>query len=93
MVHQTRTIKCLPASELHKMDLILAGHTHGGQIFPFTLLVRWHEKFLKGLYQITARTQLYVHSGTGFWGPPIRFLAPNEITHFTLSNTPQPKES
>lgn len=65
-------------------DLMLSGHTHGGQIFPFTLLVRMSFKYITGLYHLNNNTDLYVSNGAGTWGPPIRFLAPPEITIFTL---------
>jgi hypothetical protein len=65
------------------VDLQLSGHTHGGQIFPFGLLVRLAVPFVAGLYRRGASC-LYVSRGTGFWGPPLRLLAPAEITELTL---------
>ncbi len=65
-------------------DLQLSGHTHGGQIFPFTVLVRIAFPFICGMYHIDEGTDLYVSRGTGTWGPPIRFLAPPEITVIDL---------
>jgi predicted MPP superfamily phosphohydrolase len=65
-------------------DLQLSGHTHGGQIFPFTLAVKLAFPYIYGLYSINDNTTLYVSRGTGTWGPPIRFLAPAEITVITL---------
>jgi predicted MPP superfamily phosphohydrolase len=64
-------------------DLMLSGHTHGGQFFPFTLLVRLAERFVRGLYR-SGNLWIYVNRGTGYWGPPIRFLVPPEITLITL---------
>lgn len=61
-------------------DLQLSGHTHGGQIFPFSLLVRLIFKYVSGLYELDPKTKIYVSNGTGTWGPPFRFLAPPEIT-------------
>ncbi|WP_194291356.1 metallophosphoesterase [Cumulibacter manganitolerans] len=66
------------------VDLQLAGHTHGGQMWPFHYLVRADQRYLAGLYQVGARTQLYVSRGTGFWGPPFRIGAPPEITEIAL---------
>lgn len=63
--------------------LQLSGHTHGGQFFPFTLIVRLAEKFVKGLYQYKS-LWIYVNRGTGYWGPPIRFMVPAEITMISL---------
>ena len=66
-------------------DLQLSGHTHGGQIFPFNLLVRLHHPWKPGrLYQLPAGTAFYVSRGTGTWGPPFRLLSPPEMTVITL---------
>jgi len=61
-------------------DLQLSGHTHGGQIFPFSLLSKIVYPAKWGLTRLDQDTWLYVSRGTGTWGPPIRFLAPPEIT-------------
>jgi uncharacterized protein len=66
------------------VDLQLSGHTHGGQIWPFHLLVRLDQKFLHGLSRHGDRTQLYTSRGAGFWGPPLRVFAPSEISLLTL---------
>ncbi len=63
--------------------LQLSGHTHGGQIFPFTFFVGLVQRYLAGLY-VKGESSLYVSRGTGFWGPPLRLLAPSEITQLTL---------
>jgi predicted MPP superfamily phosphohydrolase len=65
-------------------DLQLSGHTHAGQIFPFSLIVRLAFKYCSGLYELDQETKLYVSRGTGTWGPPFRFLAPPEITVIEL---------
>lgn len=65
---------------LNLFDLQLSGHTHAGQIFPFTLLVKIPFKYICGLYNLNKSTNLYVSRGTGTWGPHIRFLAPPEVT-------------
>ena len=62
-----------------KVDLILSGHTHAGQVFPFHLVVRSRYKFIKGLYT-SGNTQIYVTPGTNTWGPPMRIGSRNEIT-------------
>jgi len=67
-------------------DLQLSGHTHAGQIFPFSLLVKLVFPYIAGYYQIDENTMLYVSRGSGTWGPPFRFLAPPEITFFELIN-------
>jgi hypothetical protein len=66
------------------VDLQLSGHTHGGQIWPFHLVVRLDQKFLHGLSRHGDRTQLYTSRGAGFWGPPLRVFAPSEISLLTL---------
>ena len=66
------------------VDLQISGHTHGGQIWPFNLLVRLEQPVVHGLSRHGDRTQLYTSRGTGFWGPPFRVFAPSEITVLTL---------
>jgi predicted MPP superfamily phosphohydrolase len=66
------------------VDLQVSGHTHGGQIWPFNLLVRLEQPAVAGLTRHGQRTQLYTSRGTGFWGPPFRVFAPSEITVLTL---------
>ena len=65
------------------IDLQLSGHTHGGQIFPFGLLVRLATPFVAGRYR-RGDAEIYVSRGTGFWGPPMRLFAPAEITEVVL---------
>src|SRR5205823_3728611 len=64
-------------------DLQISGHTHGGQYFPFNLLVRLFQPFVAGLHRLEAMW-LYVSRGTGYWGPPLRLGAPAEITLIQL---------
>lgn len=66
-------------------DLQLSGHTHGGQFFPWTLVVRFFHHFFKGLgsYQ---DLQVYVSVGTGYWGPALRTFNPTEVTVLTLKS-------
>lgn len=72
----------------NKVDLILSGHTHGGQILPFNLFVRMREPYISGLHSLK-NLKIYVNTGTGFWGPPIRFFERGEIT--LLNINPQKK--
>jgi predicted MPP superfamily phosphohydrolase len=65
------------------VGLQLSGHTHGGQIWPFGLLVRLQQPYVAGLAR-EGGTQLYVSRGTGYWGPPMRLGAPAEITRIVL---------
>ncbi len=61
------------------VDLQLSGHTHGGQIFPFHLVVASQQPVLSGLAEVDG-TKVYVTNGAGFWGPPVRVGAPSDIT-------------
>ena len=63
-------------------DLQISGHTHGGQIFPFGLLIRIFSPYVGGFYELPIQGILYVSRGSGTWGPPIRFLTPPEVTLF-----------
>jgi len=82
LAHQPKITKELKDE---KIDLILSGHTHGGQIFPFGLLVLLDQSYLSGLYQHSPKTQIFVSRGAGYWGPPIRVLAPSEIVNIRLN--------
>jgi len=68
-------------------DLMLSGHTHGGQIFPFGFLVMLQQPYLYGLHAVTTAKQIFVSRGTGYWGPPVRVLAPSEISVLILKNS------
>jgi uncharacterized protein len=63
-----------------RFDLQLSGHVHGGQIFPFNLLVRLRFPIPCGTTKTPAGSIIYVSRGTGTWGPPMRLFAPPEIT-------------
>lgn len=80
LAHQPKYIKEVPQS----VDLVLSGHTHGGQLFPFNFLVKLEQPYVKGLHQHNDFTQIYVSKGTGFWGPPMRLGASSEMTVLTL---------
>lgn len=66
------------------VHLQLSGHTHGGQIFPFSLLVGLRYRFVAGLYK-RGLSFLYVSRGTGYWGPPMRLGASSEITRLSFA--------
>ena len=71
--------------QVHKeCDLMLSGHTHNGQIFPFNFFVRMQFKFKYGLY-VSNNSKLYVSSGCGTWGPKMRLGTFNEIILIHLS--------
>jgi predicted MPP superfamily phosphohydrolase len=65
------------------IDVQLSGHLHGGQFFPLTLLVKWAEPFLAGLYRV-GDLWLYVNRGAGYWGPPNRLGVRQELTLLEL---------
>jgi predicted MPP superfamily phosphohydrolase len=65
------------------VDLQISGHTHGGQVWPFRYLVRAVTPYVAGLYR-EGEAQVYVSRGAGFWGPPMRLLAPAEITEIVI---------
>jgi predicted MPP superfamily phosphohydrolase len=67
----------------HGVDLQLSGHTHGGQMVPFNLVVGLVEPIVAG-YGVIDGTQVYVTRGAGFWGPPVRFGAPPDISIISL---------
>lgn len=82
LAHQPKFVENI--KEDTPVDLVLSGHTHGGQIFPFGFLVKLAQPYLYGLHQHTKNTKIYISSGAGYWGPPIRFLAPSEIVNIKL---------
>ncbi|MFI7512822.1 metallophosphoesterase [Micromonospora echinofusca] len=61
------------------VDLQLSGHTHGGQMVPFNLLVKLQQPVVSGLGEVDG-TKVYVTNGAGFWGPPVRVGAEPQIT-------------
>ncbi len=67
-----------------RFDLQLSGHVHKGQIFPFNFLTRLSFPIETGLTEYPQNSRIYVSRGTGTWGPPIRFLAPPEVTIIEL---------
>jgi predicted MPP superfamily phosphohydrolase len=81
LAHQPRQVR---RAARHGVDLQLSGHTHGGQIWPWHYIVKLQQGgLLAGRYE-HAGTQLYVSRGCGYWGPPVRLLAPLEITRIIL---------
>jgi len=80
LAHQPRQID--QAAE-RGVGLMISGHTHGGQIFPWMFFVRLQQPYVAGLVR-HRNTQLYVSRGTGYWGPPLRVGAPPEITLLEL---------
>lgn len=76
MYHQPEGVE---AAAKAGVDLMLSGHTHNGQIWPFNWVVRLRFQYLKGLHAIDGM-KLYVSTGSGTWGPPMRLGSRNQIT-------------
>ncbi|MCD8349818.1 MAG: metallophosphoesterase [Planctomycetaceae bacterium] len=81
----------VPEAALGRFDLEVSGHTHGGQVWPFSYVSRALFRYPQGLSVLPAPTgrpreesSLYIANGTRFWGPPVRFLRPPDITVFSL---------
>lgn len=70
-------------------DLQLSGHTHKGQIFPFSLVTKIVYPYLAGMYSLGNGAAIYVNSGTGTWGPQMRLLTNQEITVFHIEADPR----
>ena len=73
----------LEAAEASGVDLMISGHTHNGQIFPFNLVVNRVFDRVAGMYQL-GKSRLYVSQGTGTWGPVMRVGTRSEITLFEI---------
>ncbi len=67
-------------------NLQLSGHTHGGQFIPWNMLLRFFYPYRPGLHDLGG-IWLYVSSGTGYWGPPMRSGADSEITRLILTGS------
>ena len=71
------------------LDLVLAGHTHGGQVVPFKFgnfnlsFAAFVSKYISGYYNI-GKANMYISRGIGTVGLPIRLNCPPEITKITL---------
>lgn len=80
LAHQPRSAA---QAEQAGFDVQLSGHTHGGQYWPWNLFVPLQQPFVAGLHRL-GNLLVYTSRGTGYWGPPIRFGAPSEITCLRL---------
>ncbi|HEX2073070.1 MAG TPA: metallophosphoesterase [Geodermatophilus sp.] len=76
MAHQPVQVAAARAAGV---GLQLSGHTHGGQLWPFDYAIRLDQPAVEGLSRF-GDTQLYVTSGAGYWGPPMRIGARPEVT-------------
>jgi predicted MPP superfamily phosphohydrolase len=80
LAHQPRSA---PGAARAGYDLQLSGHTHGGQFWPWNLFVQLQQPFTAGLNRL-GRMWIYTNRGTGYWGPPMRFGIPSEISLLRL---------
>lgn len=80
LAHQPKDIEYI---DDFRIDIQLSGHTHGGQVYPFSLVVKYFQPYFSGLYTHN-KTLLYVTSGLGYWGVKVRFKVPSEIPVFTI---------
>jgi len=72
--------------------LMISGHTHRGQIWPFGHIVRTRYPFVNGLYEISGM-KLAVGRGAGTWGPRMRLWQRGEILRITLRTSAKSVES
>jgi predicted MPP superfamily phosphohydrolase len=85
LAHQPRGVD---AAVRAGVELQVSGHTHGGQIFPFSLLVAAAYPYVRGLHvheEGDRSGHIYVSRGTGYWGPPMRLGFPPEIARIVLT--------
>jgi len=68
------------------VDLQVSGHTHGGQMAPFDLVVRLEQPIVSGFGRVDG-VPVYVTNGAGFWGPPVRVGAPPQVTVIELRSS------
>jgi predicted MPP superfamily phosphohydrolase len=80
LAHQPKALKHAIAAGV---DLQLSGHVHGGQMVPFNWLARLDQPLVAGLHRVKG-TWVYVSTGTGYWGPPMRVGSGAELTRIEL---------
>ena len=81
LAHQPKDIQHV---DNYRIDIQLSGHTHGGQIYPFDIIVKYFQPHFSGLYTHN-KTLLYVTRGLGYWGIKLRYKVPSEIPLFTIN--------
>ena len=84
LVVADHTPQNLKEAEFNGAALQLSGHTHGGQVFPFNLMMRWIYGVSSGLERM-GNTIVCVSSGAGLWTMPLRTVTNSEIVLCTLS--------
>ncbi|XP_061404581.1 transmembrane protein with metallophosphoesterase domain isoform X1 [Lethenteron reissneri] len=83
LAHQPRAAQAA-LEQRPDIDLVLAGHTHGGQFFPVSLAVYLYNPFFAGLYRHGEHSQVYVSQGSVFYGMPMRLGSTAEVTEIVL---------
>jgi len=86
LAHQPR-VSAVAEAVRAGVELHLSGHTHGGQIAPWNVVVAAVFPYVKGLYRHEEpgrAGQVYVSRGAGYWGPPMRLGAPPEVAKLVL---------
>lgn len=81
LAHQPKDIRHVKEN---RIDIQLSGHTHGGQVYPFNIIVKYFQPHFCGLYTHN-KTLLYVSRGLGYWGLNVRYRVPSEIPVFTIN--------
>ncbi len=67
------------------INLVISGHTHGGQLFPLHLIIKYsNHGYIGGLYNVDEDKNVYVSEGTAQWGPAMRLLSHTEISKIVL---------
>jgi hypothetical protein len=75
--------KALEEARRCDVDFQISGHVHGGQMIPFNWIARLDQPVISGLH-LVERTWIYVSTGTGYWGPPMRVGSGAEVTRIEL---------
>ena len=73
----------LEQAEMNGIDLQLSGHTHHGQIWPGNIITNLIYELSRG-YKKKGDTHIYVTSGAGTWGPPVRTGSKSEIVNIKI---------
>jgi predicted MPP superfamily phosphohydrolase len=73
----------LDSTAKYNIDLQISGHTHRGQLWPFSLIVDKIYELSHGYIQ-KGNTHFYVSQGFGTWGPPVRIGTTPDIALITI---------